>query len=121
MAYRLQDLSLREGSTEFPEDDISGRTRVPMSVFGDKWWSKYRDGVERAMMRREGRSGVLEFGLESNMKGDGRGGAGGVKLLRSSKKNREGGGNSVSTSSMSPDYLLPDYNSADSDESKLQK
>lgn len=52
-------------------------------------------------MKREGRSGVLELGLESNMKGDGNSGAGGVKLLRSSKKNREGGGNSVSTSSMS--------------------
>lgn len=56
------------------------------------------------MMRREGRSGdVWGFGLESNMKGDGREGAGGVKLLRSSKKNREGGGNSVNTSSISPD------------------
>ncbi|KAJ0504853.1 hypothetical protein HanHA89_Chr12g0463891 [Helianthus annuus] len=52
-------------------------------------------------MRREGRRAVLEFGWESDVKGDGRGGAGGVKLLRSSKKNREGGGNSVSTSSMS--------------------
>lgn len=49
----------------------------------------------------------MEFGEERNKKGDGRGGEGGVKLLRSSKKNLEGGGCSVSTSSMSFfDYYL---------------
>ncbi|MFS7959766.1 hypothetical protein Hanom_Chr08g00695001 [Helianthus anomalus] len=101
MAYKLQDLSLREGLAELPEDGISGRIRVPISVLGDKWWSKCRDGVDIAIMRSEGRITVLEFGVECNMKGDGSGGAGGAKLFKSSKKNREGGGNSVSTSSMS--------------------
>ncbi|MFS7993457.1 hypothetical protein Hanom_Chr12g01094341 [Helianthus anomalus] len=40
MVYKLHDLSLRDGSTEFPEDGISGRTRVPINVLGDMWWSK---------------------------------------------------------------------------------
>lgn len=40
MLYKLQDLSLREGSTEFPEDGISGSMKVPINVLGDRWWSK---------------------------------------------------------------------------------
>lgn len=103
----MQELSLRDGVIVFPEGDISGRIRVPIRVFGERWWSKERDGGERAMMRREGLRVVLEFGEERNKKGEGRGGEGGVKLLRSSMKNREGGGNSVSTSSMAFfDYYL---------------
>lgn len=54
-----------------------------------------------AKMRREGRRGSLGLGLENTRKGDGRGIDGGVKLLRSSSKNLEGGGISVSASSMS--------------------
>lgn len=106
MVYRLQDLSLRDGLIEFPDGEISGRIRVPMSVFEVKLWNKERDGVESEMMRRDGRSGVSDFGVLRKMKGDGNGGAVGVKLLRSSKKNREGGGNSVSTSSISPPGYL---------------
>lgn len=55
------------------------------------------------MMRREGRRVLLELGFWNNRKGDGRGGDGGVKLLRSSSKNLEGGGMSVIASSI---YIL---------------
>ncbi|KAI3730533.1 hypothetical protein L1987_61703 [Smallanthus sonchifolius] len=54
IAYKLQDFSLREGLTEFPDDGISGRISVPISVLGIKWWNKCRDGVEMAIMRRVG-------------------------------------------------------------------
>jgi len=97
----LQDLSLREGSRELPEKGISGRIRVPIRVFEDKWWQKYKDGEDRAMMRREGERGLLGLGLLNNKNGDGRGVGGVVKLLRSSMKNLEGGGTSVRTSSIS--------------------
>lgn len=62
----------------------------------------------------------MEFGEERNKKGDGRGGEGGVKLFRSSMKNREGGGCSVSTSSMSSfDFIC--YNQAGVGEPKLEQ
>lgn len=54
-----------------------------------------------AMMSRDGRKGSSGFGFENMMKGDGRDSGGGTKLLRSSWKNLEGGGFSVSTSSIS--------------------
>lgn len=54
MAYKLQDLSFGDGVMVFPEGEISGRIRVPIRVFEDRWWSKERDGGERAMIRREG-------------------------------------------------------------------
>lgn len=99
----LQDLSCKEGSTVFPEKGSSGMMRVPMRVFeGKQLWKMCREGEERAMMRRDGLRGSSGLGFEKTMKGDGRGGSGeGVKLLRSSWKNLEGGGFSVSTSSIS--------------------
>lgn len=54
-----------------------------------------------AMMRREGRENFSRLGVENNRNGEGRGGEGGQKLFRSSKKNLEGGGISVSMSSIS--------------------
>ena len=54
-----------------------------------------------AMMRREGRENFSWLGVENNRNGEGRGGDGGQKLFRSSKKNLEGGGISVSMSSIS--------------------
>lgn len=54
MAYKLQDLSLRDGVMVFPDWEISGRIRVPIRVFEERWWSMERDGEEREMMRREG-------------------------------------------------------------------
>lgn len=94
----MQDLSLRVGLIEFPDKGISGRIRVPIRVFVETWWNKEREGEDMAMMRSEGRRGLSK--LENRRKGDGRGGDGGVKLLRSSLKNLEGGGISVRISSM---------------------
>lgn len=97
----LQDLSCKEGSMVFPEKGSSGRMRVPMRVFEGKVWKMYREGEERAMMRRDGLRGSCSgLGFEKRMKGDGRGSGGEAKLLRSSWKNLEGGGFSVSTSSI---------------------
>lgn len=53
----LQDLSLREGLMEFPQKGVSGRTRVPIKVLEETLWKRWRDGEERATMRREGRRG----------------------------------------------------------------
>lgn len=49
------------------------------------------------MMRKVGLRG---WGLEKRRKGEGRGGEGGVNVLRSSSKNLEGGAASVITSSI---------------------
>lgn len=54
-----------------------------------------------AMMRSDGRIGSFDLELENTKKGGGRGADGGVKLLRSSRKNLEGGGMAVITSSIS--------------------
>lgn len=97
----LQDLSLREGLIVFPEKGISGRITVPIRVLADKWWKKWRDGEDMAMMRSDGRIGSFDLELENTKKGGGRGADGGVKLLRSSRKNLEGGGMAVITSSIS--------------------
>lgn len=80
----LQDLSPSDGSTEIPEKDVSGKMRLPIKVLEGKWWNKYRDGEDKAMMMREGCRGVLGFGLENSRKGKGRDGDGATKLLRSS-------------------------------------
>lgn len=98
----LQDLSCKEGSTVFPEKGSSGMMRVPMRVFEGKLWKMCREGEDRAMMRRDGLRGSSGLGFEKTMKGEGRGSGGGeAKLLRSSWKNLEGGGFSVSASSIS--------------------
>lgn len=102
----LQELSLREGLIVFPEKDISGRITVPIRVLVDIWWKKWRDGEDMAMMRSEGQIGLFDLGVENTKKGGGRGADGGVKLLRSSKKNREGGGMAVITSSISSIYPI---------------
>lgn len=54
-----------------------------------------------AMMRRDGREYFSRLGVENNRNGEGRGGDGGQKLFRSSKKNLDGGGISVRMSSIS--------------------
>lgn len=98
----LQDLSLREGSIEFPAKVVSGRIRVPIRVLEETPWKTWRDGEDTAMMRSEGRRGrsTTSPEFENKTKGEGMGGDGGVKLFRSSWKNRDGGGISVSTSSI---------------------
>lgn len=99
--YMLQDLSCKEGSMVFPEKGTSGMMRVPMRVFEGKQWKMCREGEDTAMMSRDGWRGRSGFGFEKTMKGEGRGCSGGeAKLLRSSWKNLEGGGCSVSTSSI---------------------
>lgn len=93
---RLKERSREEGRRGLPERGISGRIRVPIWVLGEMWWRRERDGGEREMIRRLG----LGLGFERRRKGEGRGGDGGEKLLRSSRKNLEGGGCSVRTSSI---------------------
>lgn len=77
---------------------VSGRIRVPIRVLWGIRRRREREGAEMATMRREGRrSGGLGF---RRRKGGGRGGDGVAKLSRSSSKNLDGGGSSVSTSSI---------------------
>lgn len=85
-----------------PEKWVSGRIRVPTRVLPEMRRRRWRDGDETAIMRKEVRIGDLglELGFDRRRNGDGRGGDGEVKLLRSSLKNLEGGGASVRTSSM---------------------
>lgn len=54
----LQVLSLGEGSSEFPEKGISGRMRVPTSVFEGTLWKNWREGDDMAMTRIEGVRGL---------------------------------------------------------------
>ena len=78
----MQDLSLRDGSIEFPNKGISGRMRVPIRVFVATWWNTEREGEDMTMMRRKERKGLSK--LENKKIGDGKGGDPRVKLLRSS-------------------------------------
>ncbi|CBI36405.3 unnamed protein product, partial [Vitis vinifera] len=59
-AYKLQDLSLRDGSIEFPDKGISGRMRVPIRIFVATWWNREREGEDMAMMRRDEQRGLVQ-------------------------------------------------------------
>ena len=56
----MQDLSLRDGSIEFPDKGISGRMRVPIRIFVATWWNREREGEDMAMMRREEQRGLVQ-------------------------------------------------------------
>lgn len=88
---------------ELPDKEISGSIRVPIGGLKERqWWRRLIDGLEMAMIRSEGRRGLLRlgFGWENTTKGVGRVGDETVKLFRSSWKNLDGGGMSVITSSI---------------------
>lgn len=58
----LQDFSPSDGSIEMPENDVSGKMRLPIKVLEGKWWKTYKEGEDKATMRRDGRRGKLGFG-----------------------------------------------------------